>query len=171
VVDPEHRFAPDYYVAADRSGVWLDLSHVAVDLERFFERAEAALALHGAGNGDAARSALAEAESMYAGEFLEEDRYEDWAIPVRDEAASLYGDVLRALADAVGGHAATRYLRRLLTLDPYDEDAHLRLVTGLAAQGRHGDARHAYRRYVERLGEIGVEPAPYPARQGQTPAR
>ena len=33
----------------------------------------------------------------------------------------------------------------------------------LAATGRHGDARRAYRRYAERLAEIGVEPASFPA--------
>lgn len=52
----------------------------------------------------------------------------------------------------------SRWLR-VLERDPYDEAAHLALVASLSAASRHGDARRAYRRYSERMREIGVEPA------------
>jgi DNA-binding SARP family transcriptional activator len=56
-----------------------------------------------------------------------------------------------------------RYLLRMLERDPYDEDAHLALVGALRAAGRHGEARRRYRTYEDRMSELDVEPAPYPA--------
>jgi DNA-binding SARP family transcriptional activator len=58
---------------------------------------------------------------------------------------------------------AARYLLRVLERDPHDEQAHLRLVSSLLRAGRHGDARQRYRAYVERMRELELEPAPFPA--------
>ena len=101
------------------------------------------------------------AEAAYTGDFLEEDRYEDWAIPLRDEARAVYVDVLRKLAETTG---AARYFLRIIDRDPYDEPAHLGLVAALQAQGAHGEARRAYRVYVSRMQEIGTEPASFSPR-------
>jgi DNA-binding SARP family transcriptional activator len=54
-----------------------------------------------------------------------------------------------------------RYLLRVLALDPFDEEAHLGLIATLAQAGMYGEARRAYRRYVERMSDIGLEPAAY----------
>ena len=80
------------------------------------------------------------AEAAYTGDFLEEDRYEDWAEPLRNEARAVYIDVLRALAESTG---AARYFLRIIDRDPYDEPAHLGLVAALQAQrrARRGAAR------------------------------
>lgn len=150
----------DHYVRADRDGIRLDLSTVSVDVEEFFDRADRGLRLHREGDETAASPLLEAAEAAYHGEFLEEDRYEEWAIPLRDEVRSTYLEVARALA--LAGPATTRYHLRILALDPYDEDTHLDLVSRLAGSGRHGEARRAYRRYVQKMGEIGVEPAGFP---------
>jgi ATP/maltotriose-dependent transcriptional regulator MalT/DNA-binding SARP family transcriptional activator len=162
VLDPEGRSDPDRFVAADRDGIRLELENVAVDLERFFEQAEAGLRAFSDDGGEAAQPQLEAAEAAHHGEFLEEERYEDWATPLRDEARSTYLDVARALA--LAGPDTTRYHLRILALDPYDEDTHLDLVSRLAVGGRHGEARRAYRRYVQRMAEIGVEPAGFPDR-------
>jgi DNA-binding SARP family transcriptional activator len=73
-----------------------------------------------------------------------------------------------ALADlALGARdhdGAARYLLRVLARDPYDERAHLHLVTALSAAGRHGEARRMYRAYCGRMAEIAVEPAAFPDR-------
>ena len=107
-----------------------------------------------------------EAESLYAGDFLEEDAYEDWAVALREEARAVYICTVRELADRALAdgefEGAARYLRRILERDPYDEDAHLKLVTGLQSAGQHGEARRAYQTYVGRLESIGLEPAPHP---------
>jgi DNA-binding SARP family transcriptional activator len=93
--------------------------------------------------------------------------YADWASGLRDEARVAYVRVARTLADraaASGEHdGAAGYLLRILQRDVYDERAHLALVRSFVGGGAHGEARRAYRAYVSRMEELGVEPAPFPA--------
>jgi ATP/maltotriose-dependent transcriptional regulator MalT/DNA-binding SARP family transcriptional activator len=165
VLDPERRFPSDRFIAGGKEAVALELEHVAVDVERFLAQAGAGLALRR----DRPRQAfplLQEAEELYAGDVLEEDEF-GWADALRAEARATYVSVARALAeicDETGDHdAAARYRLRILERDPYDEHAHLGLVSTFAAALRPGEARRAYRAYVARLAEIGAEPAPFPA--------
>jgi DNA-binding SARP family transcriptional activator len=166
VLDPEKRVEPDYYVATVSGAVRLDLEHVVVDVETFLGDAEQGLAFHRQGGGDQARACLERAERAYAGEFLEEDAYEDWATPLREEAQALYVAVARALADVAVAEgdddAAVRYLLRILERDPYDEPANLGLVAAMLNAGRHGGARRFFHAYCARMQRIGVEPAPFP---------
>ena len=127
-------------------------------------------AWHGAatrpGRGQAARLA----ESLYGGDFLEEDPYEDWAVGLREEAQATYIALARTLAEnaASDGDAdgATRFYLRILERDPFDEGAHLGLVAALLAAGRHGEARRRYGFYATKMEEISVEAAPFPAAGG-----
>jgi DNA-binding SARP family transcriptional activator len=174
VLDPDRRLPPDRYVVADKATI--RLGDLPVDVEEFLTAAAAGLARHarrdpaGADADTAAADLLATAEAGYPGDFLEEDPYEDWAAPLREEARAAYLAVARALADrasAAGGHdLAVRYHLRVLERDPFDETAHLGLVMTLTAAGRHGEARRRYRFYVERMEEIGVETEPFPAGTG-----
>ena len=113
-----------------------------------------------------AHARLVSAEASYTGEFLEEDAYEDWAIGFREASRAVYTQVVRALAagaEARGdADAATRFHLRILERDPYDEAAHLGLVSTLETAGRHGEARRCFRTYCARMDEIGVESAPFP---------
>jgi DNA-binding SARP family transcriptional activator/Tfp pilus assembly protein PilF len=167
VLDPDRRFDPDHFVHADRDYLAVDFDHVVVDVEILMHEATAGLALHAAGRAGEAAERLEHAEAVYAGDFLEEDPYEDWAISLREEARAAYVACARCLASdavAVGDHsAATGYLLRVLERDPYDEQAHLALVSALIAARRHGDARRAYRAYVARMIDVGVEPSAFPS--------
>jgi ATP/maltotriose-dependent transcriptional regulator MalT len=167
VLDPEKRFDAEHFVANDRTAAWVRLEHMSVDVEAFL--ADAAAGLRAMADGDVATAGrlLSAAEAGYAGEFLEEDLYEDWSVVLREEARSTYVSVAMALADlamAAGDHdGAVRYLLRVLARDSYDERAHLLLVTALSAAGRHGEARRLYRSYCARMAEIDVEPAAFPS--------
>ena len=145
----------------------LDLDHVAVDLEAFLGEAAAGLALHDEGLAAQAHARLSAAEAAYAGDLLEEDLYEDWAVAAREQARDMYVRVARRLAGdahAAGDHdGAVRFLLRVLERDAYDEEAHLALVSALVDAGRHGEARRAFRVYRGRMDEVGVEPASFPA--------
>ncbi|GAA0591379.1 tetratricopeptide repeat protein [Kribbella sandramycini] len=159
VLDPEKKYAADHFIGADRATIWLDGDQTTVDVELFLHDAR-----EGLNAGDLRQ--LRTAEAAYSGDFLEEDVYADWAAGMREEARALYVRVARVLAergrrdpDAVAG-----YLLRILQRDQYDERAHLGLVTAFQASGAHGEARRAYRTYVQRMGELEVEPAPFPAR-------
>ena len=110
---------------------------------------------------------LEAAEAMYAGDFLEENLYDDWATPPREEARAAFIAVARALAvhavrrsDADG---AVRYFLRILQVDRFDEDAHLSLVSALDGAGRHGEAHRQYRNYQHAMHELDVEPVAFPS--------
>jgi DNA-binding SARP family transcriptional activator len=167
VLDPERHFDADRFVVSSAGAVSLDLDHVAVDLEAFLGEAAAGLALHDEGRAAQAHARLSAAEAAYAGDLLEEDLYEDWAVAAREQARDMYVRVARRLAGdahAAGDHdGAVRLLLRVLERDAYDEEAHLALVTALVDAGRHGEARRAFRVYRGRMDEVGVEPASFPA--------
>jgi DNA-binding SARP family transcriptional activator len=163
VLDPDKRFSSGHFIAGDSESLRLVADHVAVDVEDFIAEAEGALNPETDG-----AERLEYAESLYAGDFLEDDPYADWAVPLREETRALSRAVLRALAQRAVGDAdherAVRYLLRMLERDPHDEDASLELVKALERAGRPGEARRHYRTYTSRMDELGVEAAPYPAR-------
>jgi DNA-binding SARP family transcriptional activator len=165
ILDPGGRHGQDTFIRADRDGIAIDPSGLPVDVEAFLHGARAGLRLRRGGDPLAASRILEAAESSYTGDFLEEDLYEDWAVPLREQARATYIEVAHALAGdaADAGHhdAAIRYDLRILERDPYDETAHLRLIATLAGAGRHGEARRRYRAYVAKMAEIEVEPAPF----------
>lgn len=154
-------------VRADRDSISLDLGNLVVDVEIFVHEAHAGLALRASGPAAEATERLEYAEALYAGDFLEEDPYEDWAVALREDARAAYVPTARALAEdaaTTGEHGtASSYLLRVLERDAYDEQAYLELVSALEAAGRHGEARRAYRRYAKKMAEIGIEPASFRA--------
>jgi DNA-binding SARP family transcriptional activator len=152
-------------IVTDRDVVWLDLAHVDVDVEHFLALATAALEAHARGLPQAIAQLVA-AAARYGGDFLEEDPYQEWAGPLRDEARTLYASVLRALVRRLQERddvdRSLRYSLQLLQCDRYEESAHLDLVRMLVRSGRRGEARQRYREYVRRMTEIGVHPRPFP---------
>lgn len=167
VLDPEHSHPADYFVATYGDAVELRLAQINVDAEQFLEAGGEGLGLRRNDDDYAARVRLESAEAMYLGDFLEEDLYEDWAIPFREELRAMYLAVATALAELAEAandfDAAVRYRLRVLERDPYDEGAHLGVARALIEAGRHGEARRSYRRYVARMTELGIEASPFPA--------
>jgi len=173
VLDPGRDFPQEEFITADNDVVGLDLSNLPVDVEEFLADGKGGLRmLHEDSELDAVEI-LQSAEAAYRGDFLEEDAYEDWATPLREEARALYLSVAKALAGSMaasGDHdTSARYFLRILERDPYDEGAHLGLVSALIEAGRHGEARRRYRTYVSKMGEIDVEAAPFPASSRPSP--
>jgi ATP/maltotriose-dependent transcriptional regulator MalT/DNA-binding SARP family transcriptional activator len=165
VLDPHKRADAEHFVGADRMTVRLELEHLEVDVERFLEDAEAGLRSLEAGLPEEAVPRLVAAEAAYAGDFLPEDPFDDWAIPLREEARNAYVAVARALAEDSAGRGdhdgAARLLLRILERDAFDERAHLGLVSALVVAGRHGEARRAYRAYAARMEELAIEALPF----------
>ena len=170
VLDPEKHHPPEWFVSADKSAIGLDLEHVELDVELFLAAGANATRLARSGDAVGARASREMAESLYGGDFLEEDPYEDWAVSLREEAQATYISLARTLAEdaAADGDAdgATRFYLRILERDPFDEGAHLGLVAALVAAGRHGEARRRYAFYATKMEEISVEAAPFPALGG-----
>jgi DNA-binding SARP family transcriptional activator len=155
VLDPDKAYDREHFVVGDKDTIRLDVERVAVDVERFLAAAGSAQ------DGDG----LELAESLYTGDFLEEDAYEEWAAPLRENARAAYIDAARTLAEqgraAGDAGAATKFFLRVLERDPYDEQAHLALVAALVAAGRHGEAQRFYRSYADAMEQIGIEAAPF----------
>jgi len=164
-LDPDKRHDADRFVRVEKGVVELARSSLTVDVDVFFGEAAAGIQLARDGREEEAVERLEYAESLYAGGFLEEDRFEDWADSAREEARATYVSVARTLAEHADGRGehdnALRYLLRMLEQDPYDEEVHLAVARSLTIAGRHGEARRAYRRYVRRMEEIGVEPVSF----------
>ena len=159
-LDPGKDFDAGHFIEAEEGRVRIRLDRVVVDAEAFLHEADAALATWRTEQTGEARALLEEAESSYAGDFLPEDLYESWSSSLREQARVTYVELVRALAEAAEGREATRYYLRVLEADPYDEQAHLGLVTALSRSGAHGEARRAYGNYVGQMAVIGVEPVP-----------
>ena len=117
--------------------------------------------------GPASTELLSVAESAYTGDVFEADPYADWFVSARESARSVYLSVAQTLAPVRSQDGAPddaiRLWLRVLEHEPYDESAHLALVSTLVAVGRHGDARRRYQHYSARMHELDLEPRAFPA--------
>ena len=131
-------------VVADRQSVRLDLDEVATDLDSFHAAPDEAAVV-----------------AAYTGEFLPEDRYEDWTAGTRDEVRSRFVVAARNLAGRAFERGEWQRCaelgRRLIEVDPYDENAYRLLVDALTAAGEPGEARQAHAAWSTAMAELGVE--------------
>jgi len=128
-------------IVADRASVRLDLDRVEVDIERWFELADHASIVAG-----------------HDGDFLPDDRYEDWSAALRGEIQARFGAAVHRLAERSEAPDAIELWHRALGEDPYDERSHRSLVVTLRAEGRLGEARTAYQSYVAAMDDLGIPP-------------
>lgn len=162
VLDPLRRYPADHYLISDVRTIGLRLDHLDVDLVEFLTSASRAINLMTKGDTAAATEPLERSRQLYAGDFLEEDLYEDWAVEAREEARSRLLMVLRLLArlatDRGDDESAGQYLGQLLEREPHDEDAWLALIASQLRLRRHGEARRRYAAYARRMAELDVIP-------------
>jgi DNA-binding SARP family transcriptional activator len=147
-------------VVADRESVMLDKAAVEVDVVDLLEAVSAAVALHRDGSSALAREVLSAALPAHTDEPFADTPYDDQVRDLRDEVQVAYLAGLRLLAELcrdAGDHdEAIRWLRTLLARDPYDEAAHLALISLLRSCRRFGQARAAAARHREAMAELGV---------------
>lgn len=87
----------------------------------------------------------------------------EWVAERREAMKALAADALRraaGAADAAGDHpAAARLARRILALEPYDEEAARLRIAALAASGRRAEALAAHEDFAGRLeADLGARP-------------
>jgi ATP/maltotriose-dependent transcriptional regulator MalT/DNA-binding SARP family transcriptional activator len=164
VLDPERSHPADHFVAADGQSLGLRTEHLSLDVISFLEVAAAGIGLATRADRAGAEDKLREAETLYTGDFLEEDLYQDWSVDCREEARSAAQEVSRLLARAAirrdDEEDATRHLRRLLERDPYDADAWTALLGALLRLRRYGEARRQHTVYARRMAELAIAPVP-----------
>lgn len=105
------------------------------------------------------------AESLYEGDFLSEDVYEEWLLVHRERLKHAHLDLLDRLSQY---HWTARqfamcitYCLKILRGDNCREDVHRRLMLAYLHQGQRQMALRQYHRCVEALAqELDVEPMP-----------
>ncbi|MEM7341580.1 MAG: alpha/beta fold hydrolase [Actinomycetota bacterium] len=129
---------------ANRETVALDLGEVSTDLERILTSGDDHLVV-----------------DIYGGDFLPEDRAEDWSIGARDEAKAAYVAAVRRLSDEArlaDDHARAAVLsRRLVAVDRYEDHFHRQLVGDLMAADDRVQARAAHEAWRVAMAELDVE--------------
>lgn len=134
---------------ADRETVFLDTDGADVDLHKV----RAAIA---SGYGELDNSRLEALADSFRGELIEglelpkRHLFFGWCMEERDAARSLNQTLLKTLIDRHDARpdAAIRFARRLVDLDPLDEDNRITLITLLKNAGKGVEARQQ-----QRLGE------------------
>jgi DNA-binding SARP family transcriptional activator/ActR/RegA family two-component response regulator len=108
---------------------------------------------------------LKQGRALYRGDFLAEDRYDDWAAEIRREIAAEYRDLLILLADgcaALGRFAdAIEVCEAALRKDPLLESVYRRLMRYHYCRGEKGQALKVYRDCLKLFEELfGESPTP-----------
>lgn len=103
--------------------------------------------------------------TLYGGDYLPEDLYEDWTQRRRDRLRRFHSWLLENAAElAIGstlGLRACEYLQALLERNPADEQTHRRLMVVYARMGRRSDALNQYQFLREALRtELRANPLP-----------
>jgi DNA-binding SARP family transcriptional activator len=135
----------------------LNLEAVNVDADRFEAMATRGLAAFRQGERRRAADRLTIASAAYAGTFLADEPYADWALSERDRLHALAGQALRALTelslDDGDLYTAWPVLNRLSSLEPFDIAIQKQMLAVLIARGHRSEAarrfdtfRHRYER-------------------------
>jgi len=168
------RYERSAYVLARHGGYVLNPEHVSVDADDFEREAKAGLIAIAANEPARAVEHLERALQLYAGDFLIDERFEDWAIAERERLRDLVTKPLRILAQlSDDDEQATSYLERLAEMEPLDVEIHRELIAHWLGQGRRGRALRHYRalqlRLMHELGERVSFDLPELARKSALP--
>ena len=118
-------FGNDAYSLDPELDIW-------TDYEAFTSHLTAGQTLERSGEAESAMGEYRRAESLYQGDFLEEDRYEDWPDAMRRDLKDRY----LLLLDRLGRHALDQQdyescvaiSRKMAAVEPCDEEPHRRLM-------------------------------------------
>ncbi len=148
----------DCYLFNPNVGVWIDVEafesywRMGVQMERAGRMAEAV-------------PFYLEAETLYRGDFLEEDLYEEWTLIQRAELKDTYLTILDKLSRhwLQTGHLdeAVEGWKKIIAKDPWREDIYRQLMACFASQGQRGLALRWYQLCVDTLQQqLGLQPDP-----------
>ncbi len=160
-LDPERDPWSSSPVLSGQGGYALDPERVWIDATAFENHVRAGLAAYKRDELDVAADRIERGLALYAGHFLADEPYAEWAVEERDRLRRMAGDGLRALgelrADAADLQGAASCYLQLTELDLFDVDVHRRLLVLLLRQGRRSEAMRRYdalrRRMLTTFGE------------------
>jgi DNA-binding SARP family transcriptional activator len=132
-----------------------------VDADEFERQARLGGVALGGGRLPRARTHFERALALYAGDFLSDEPYAEWALWERDRLRAIACDALRSLIRMAGGspERRTQHLERLAALEPFDDDVHRELISAWLGMGRWSRAARHYEAFRARLlREFGAIP-------------
>ena len=129
--------------------------HIWIDIEAFRERFTRAKQFEQRGELAAATAEYHAAEALYEGDFLEEDRYEDWLLPLRRQLRKEYLEALSYLSlyyfEMEDYGACITLCRQILEVDRCREEAYQLYMRSCHRQGQRYLALRQYHRCEEAL--------------------
>ncbi len=167
-LEPELRpYAPSTYIASSRGRYrFRTESPHWFDFQAFLEHSRAARQALERGDRAGAAALIESALELYGGDFLPEERYEDWAALPRERLLQEYLELVLRLAQLLrtsDGDTARvlAHLRAAAARAPEREDVQRELMWYLARSGNVAQALRQYEALRRMLREeFGVEPAP-----------
>lgn len=152
------RSQADRYVFDTQSFCWID----TLEFRTLLELGRKAEAAHEA---QAAIGAYEAAAELYRGDYMQDEPFDDWCGPAREQFREDCLDLLNRLSALWGGLArwdrSAACSRRALLLDPLREEIHRALMYALWAAGRRDEAVRQYEACVHLLRErLDLAPLP-----------
>jgi DNA-binding SARP family transcriptional activator len=150
-------YQDDCYLLHPDLAIW-------VDSEVFSSHVARGKQLELAGDREGAIREFSAAEALYQGEFMEDDRYEEWVISHRQRFQDQYLTVLNRLSEYHMQQddltAAIAVCRKILAIDGCHEHAHRDLMACYRKQGQNHLALRQYHLCTETLNsELSVFPS------------
>jgi len=165
-LDPDRRLGEaNAWISAEHGTYRLNPNApIWVDAEVFRQRYDRGRQLEARGELQEARREFMRAEELYAGDYLEEDIYDDWTVLLREELHDIYLDLLQRLAllslKSEAYHDVIRCCHKIVLSDPCREDAYRLLMQSHAALNQVARAGAWYAVCRATLArEVAAEPA------------
>jgi len=135
-----------------------------VDIEEFEHHWQAGRQLEKSGGLDSAREEYEAAESLYRGDFLDDDPYEEWTLlrreGLKDIQLTILGKLGKHFLESNDYPACIARCQKIVESDPCREDAYQWLMRCHAALGHPGRAHRWYELCVRALGQdLNLEPS------------
>ena len=158
------RNAESSFVVGGRGGYALDTQRVHLDTGRFEQHLRTGAAAFLSGEAAIAAPALEYALDLYAGDFLEDEPYAEWALVERERLRRLASEGCRMLTqlalDKGDLDRAIVHAERLGDIEPLDEEVQRTLILLLLRAGRRTSATHRFERMrAETLKQFGDVPS------------
>ena len=169
-LEPDIESRHSNFIVRDANGYYFELSdQVTWDLLEFHEHLRCGRRSAREKRWTEAIIELEKGRALYQGDFMEEDRYADWAIDIRREITNDFLELLVPLADAYAltghYHQAIAVCETALQKDPLLESVYRRLMRLHYCNGEKGQALKVYRDCLTLFEELfGESPTP-PTRQ------
>ena len=141
-------YSDGHYGISPEFRIWTDFEA----FDHVFDRAQ----LHESeGDLDQQMSTLNELDELYGGDFLEEDRFEAWIMPLRQKYQDLYKTAIDKRAELYFEKRhydrSIDMYKKINMIDPCDEQAHRRRMTCHARLGQNHLAMRQFNSCVEAL--------------------